>query len=137
MQCHSIRFSSPPAYGVFGEHKPPVRIAQNAIDVVTCLLVGFVAFTLAPTHLKQRSGMIALLIYGWFSWFTLFWPRYILTETLAIFLTVAAVATTIIALRGRPRYWAITGAICGLAILTRPDSLLALNRLLLTSIKTR
>src|SRR5882672_7182867 len=35
-------------YAVSGQNNLAVRIAQSAIDLVTCLLVAFVAFNLAP-----------------------------------------------------------------------------------------
>lgn len=111
-------------YAVFGEHNVAVRIAQSAIDLITCLLVAFVSFNLAPPWLKRSAAMSALIIYGCLSWFTVSWTRYILTETLAIFLTMLAVAISIQAMRNRPRRWLIVGAICGVALLTRGDSVL-------------
>lgn len=111
-------------YAVFGENNLAVRIAQSAIDLVTCLLVAFVAFNLAPTLLRRPAAIVALIIYAYLSWFTVFWTRYILTETLAMFLTMLAVTLSIWASRGRSARWLIVGAICGLAILTRADSIL-------------
>ncbi len=111
-------------YAIFGEHNSAVRIAQSAIDLITCLLVAFVSFNLAPPSLKRSAAMSALIIYGCLSWFTVSWTRYILTETLAIFLMMLAVAISIKAMRNRPRRWLIVGAICGVALLTRGDSVL-------------
>src|SRR5438132_1470825 len=111
-------------YAVFGEHNSAVRIAQSAIDLVTCLLVAFVSFNLAPASLRKPAAILSLIIYGCLSWFTVFWTRYVLTETLAVFLTMLAVATSIMALRGGRWRWLMVGAICGLAILTRADSVL-------------
>jgi 4-amino-4-deoxy-L-arabinose transferase-like glycosyltransferase len=111
-------------YAVFGENNAAVRIAQSAIDILTCLLVAFVSFTLAPPALRRSAAILALTIYGFLSWFTVFWTRYILTETLAMFLTMLAIAISIWASRGRPWRWLGVGAICGLAILTRADSVL-------------
>lgn len=111
-------------YAVSGEHNSAVRIAQSALDVITCLLVAFVSFNLAPASLRKPATFASLIIYGFLSWFTVFWTRYILTETLAIFLTMLAVALSIWASRGRRWRWFIVGAICGLALLTRGDSVL-------------
>jgi len=108
-----------------------VRIAQSAIDVITCLLVAFVSFTLAPAPLKRPAAIWSLIIYGYLSWFTVFWTRYILTETMAIFLTMLAIAVSIWAARGGRWRWVIVGAICGLAILTRADSVLLVLALVL------
>jgi 4-amino-4-deoxy-L-arabinose transferase-like glycosyltransferase len=111
-------------YAVFGENNSVVRIAQSAIDVLTCLLVAFISFNLAPPWLKRPAAIVSLIIYGYLSWFTVFWTRYILTETLAMFLTMLAIAMSIWAARGGRWRWLAVGAACGLAILTRADSLL-------------
>src|SRR4051812_5109868 len=88
-------------YAVFGEHNLAVRIAQAFVDSATGLLVAFLAFHLAPLRLRWNASISALLIYEYLSWFTVFWTRYILTETLAIFLTTAVVALSVWALRGK------------------------------------
>lgn len=118
-------------YAVFGENNSAVRIAQSAVDLITCLLVAFVSFNLAAASLRKAAAIFSLIIYGCLSWFTVFWTRYILTETLAIFLTMLAVAMGIWALRGGRWRWLIVGAICGLAILTRADSVLLVFAFLL------
>lgn len=120
----STQFLSPAVYAVFGENNLAVRIAQSAIDVITCLLVAFVSFNLAPPSLRKLAGMSSLIIHGCLSWFTVFWTRYILAETLAMFFTMLAVAMSITALRGERWRWLIVGGICGLALLTRADSVL-------------
>jgi len=111
-------------YAVSGERNVAVRIAQSVVDVVSCLLIAFIAFSIAPGSLRRGAALAALLIYGFLCWFTVFWTRYVLTETLAIFWTVLAVAACIWAMRGRASRWFIVGAICGLAMLTRADSFL-------------
>jgi len=111
-------------FGIFGEHTLAVRIAQGLLDLLTSLLVGFVSFSLAPTWLRRRAAISSVAIYGCLSWFTAFWTRYILTETLALFLTMLAIAVGIRAVKKGGWRWAIVGAICGLALMTRPDSLL-------------
>jgi 4-amino-4-deoxy-L-arabinose transferase-like glycosyltransferase len=111
-------------FAVFGEHAQAVRISQSVVDLITCLFVGFISFSLAPTSLKKRAAMSALVVYAFLSWFTLNWPRYLLTETLAVFLTTLTVALAVVALRRGRWWWLSAGAACGLALLTRADSLL-------------
>src|ERR1700681_2713472 len=111
-------------YAVFSEKNSAVRIAQSLVDLLTCLLVAFISFGLAPSALKNRAAILALLIYGCLSWFTVDWTRYILTETLALFFTCLAIAGAIVALRMGGWVWAFAGAACGMALLTRSDSLL-------------
>src|SRR5216684_1187808 len=118
-------------YAVFGQNNLAVRIAQSAIDLITCVLVAFVAFNLAPPWLRQPAAIVALIVYAFLSWFTVFWTRYILTETLALFLTMLSVALSIWASRGGRRRWLIVGASCGLAILMRADSVLLVLAFLL------
>jgi 4-amino-4-deoxy-L-arabinose transferase-like glycosyltransferase len=122
-------------YLVFGQDNQPVRIAQALLDTVTCLLVAFIAFNVAPPKLRKISAFAGLIIYGFLSWFTVSWTRYILTETVAIFFTVAAIAAATWALRGEKWRWLIVGAICGLALLTRADSgLLVVSFILFLSV---
>ncbi len=111
-------------YSVFGHHNSAVRVAQSAVDLITCLLVAFVSFSLAPPSLKRSAAMSALIIYGCLSWFTVSWTRYILTETLASFLTMLAVAVSLMAFRAERWRWPVVGLICGVALLTRADSVL-------------
>jgi 4-amino-4-deoxy-L-arabinose transferase-like glycosyltransferase len=111
-------------YAVFGVHNSAVRIAQSAVDLITCLLVSVVAFNLAPTSRKRVAAISALIIYGCLSWFTVSWTRYVLTETLAIFFTMTAIAASIIAFRKERWWWAVVGLICGAALLVRGDSVL-------------
>ena len=111
-------------YKLFGKNNLAVRLAQSLLDLLTCLLLAFVSFNLAPALLRRSAAVLSLATYGCLSWFTLQWTRYVLTETLALFLTVLAVAVTIVALRKGRWLWLVAGATCGLALLTRPDSLL-------------
>ena len=70
---------------------------------------------------------MALVIYGCLSWFTIHWTRYVLTETLALFFTTLAIAVGILAVRRSRGLWLVVGAICGLALLTRADSVLLVS----------
>lgn len=111
-------------YGVFGEHKVAVRIAQSFLDLISCVLVGFIAFSLAPLPLKERAALCGIAIYGFLSWFTVHWTRYLLTETLALFTTVLTLSLVILAWRKGRRYWLLAGVACGLALLARADAVL-------------
>jgi 4-amino-4-deoxy-L-arabinose transferase-like glycosyltransferase len=123
-------------YAIFGESNLAVRIAQAVLDSLTGLLVAFVAFNLAPVSVRRESAISAMACYGFFSWFTVIWTAYILTETLAIFLTMLAVAMSVWASRGRFWRWLSVGLVCGLAILTRADSgLLAMSFVLYLTIQ--
>ena len=110
-------------YAAFGEHNVSVRIAQGGLDIVTCWLIAFISFNIAPRSLQKAAALASLIIYGLLSWFTVSWTRYVLTETLAIFLTVSAMAAAIWAMSGSRWRWLAVGAICGLAILARADSI--------------
>lgn len=111
-------------YAVAGPHNTAVRIVQAVIDTFTCLLVAFVAFSLAPERMKKSAAVLGLVVSGFLCWFTVFWTRYILTETLALFLTMLAISLSIWATRGRSIRWLLVGAVVGLTILTRADSVL-------------
>ncbi len=118
-------------YAIFGERPLAVRIAQSVMDLVTCLLVAFLSFSLAPPSLRRPAAISALVIYGCLSWFTLNWTRYVLTEMLALFFTTLAVALGVVALKRGRWWWLLVGATCGLALLTRPDSVLLVLALVL------
>ncbi|MDX6305638.1 MAG: hypothetical protein QOI77_2607 [Blastocatellia bacterium] len=114
-------------YTVFGRHEMAVRIVQVFLDLVSCLLVGFVAFNLAPFGQQAPAAIFAMIIYGVLSWFTAIWTADLLTETFAIALTMAAIALFIQAILSsnkRGWLWFVAGLVTGAAILTRPDSLL-------------
>jgi 4-amino-4-deoxy-L-arabinose transferase-like glycosyltransferase len=110
-------------YAVFGRHNVAVRIAQDLLDLITCVLIAFVSFSLAPMRVRYAAALAALAIYGFLSWFTLHWTRFVLTETLAVFLTTLAIAAAVLAI-DRRWFWAVAGGVCGLALLTRGDSVL-------------
>lgn len=119
-------------YAVAGDRSNVVRVTQAALDVLTSVLVAFLAFSLAPARFRKMAALSALVIYGLVSWFTMIWTTCILAETLAIFLTTLTLAVYAVALgKTEKRWWALGGFTCGLAILTRPDSVLLLGALLL------
>jgi 4-amino-4-deoxy-L-arabinose transferase-like glycosyltransferase len=119
-------------YAVAGPRPDAVRVAQAALDLLTCLLVAYLSFRLAPPPLKRRAAFAALAAYGLFSWFTLIWTSCLLTETLALFFTTLTLAFCARSMEGgRWRGWAAAGCACGLAVLTRPDSVLLAAAVLL------
>jgi 4-amino-4-deoxy-L-arabinose transferase-like glycosyltransferase len=112
-------------YSAAGPRTNAVRVAQAALDVLTCLLVAYVAFRLAPPGRRRRAALAALAAYGIFSWFTMVWTACMLAETLTLFFTTLTLALCARGLeRGRWGEWAWAGLACGLAILARPDSVL-------------
>ena len=111
-------------YTVCGQNNSAVRVAQSAIDLITCLLVAFISFRLAPPRLRKPAAFLGLIIYGFLCWFTVSWTRYILAETLATFLTMLAVAVSTMTLQSERRRWLLVGFICGVALMVRADSVL-------------
>ena len=120
-------------YAVFGRHEMAVRLLQVLIDLVTCLLVAFVSFNIAPAAKKDLTAIFALIIYGIFSWFTLVWTSDLLTETFTLFLTMLVVVLGALAMRAERKnsLWFGAGIVTGVALLTRPDSLLLAAAVLL------
>lgn len=117
-------------YSVFGRSVYSVTFSQVFFDLATCMLVAFVSFSVAPVRLKRGAALWALTIYGVFSWPTIVWVARIYAETLTLFFTMIAVALCALALRRGSPYWFGAGLACGLAILTRPDSVLLLVAIL-------
>ncbi|MDQ3258193.1 MAG: glycosyltransferase family 39 protein, partial [Acidobacteriota bacterium] len=119
-------------FATVGQSPAAVKVTQAVIDLLTCLLLAYVSFQLAPAAYKNNAALAALALYGLVSWFTLVWTTCLLTETLALFFTMLTVALCALALRrGGWRYWAGAGLSCGLALSTRPDSVLLLCAVLL------
>lgn len=118
-------------YTIFGRSVYALTLAQAFLDLATCLLVAFVSFRLAPAPLKSSAALWALAIYGIYCWPTIVWVARVYAETLTLFFTMIAIALGALGTRKRPRYWFGSGIACGLAILTRPDSVLLLAAIVL------
>ncbi|HEY0319980.1 MAG TPA: glycosyltransferase family 39 protein [Pyrinomonadaceae bacterium] len=118
-------------YAVFGRNELAVLLSQAVLDLLTCLLVAFAAFSLAPPRLKSSAALWALALYGILSWPTIVLVARIHVETLTIFFMMLAVAGCTLAMRKGLWYWLGAGLACGLAILTRPDSVLFLSAFIL------
>lgn len=114
-------------FSVFGRHPMAVRAVQVCLDLITCVLVGFVSFNLAHLNRRRLAATFAMIIYGTLSWFTAIWAADLLTETFALFLTMLVLALCIPAFKSgnqRGWLWFVVGLVSGAAILTRPDSVL-------------
>lgn len=119
-------------YAAVGPHNNVVRVVQAVLDVLTCLLVAYLAFRAAPSSLKKRAAFAGLAVYGLVSWFTLIWSACLMSETLTLFFTTLTLALCARGIeRGRWAEWAAAGAACGLAILSRPDSVLLASAVLI------
>ena len=118
-------------YAVAGRRVFAVTLTQAFLDLATCLLVAFLSFSLAPVRLKTSAALWALMIYGVFSWPTIIWVARICAEPLTLFFTAITLVFCALALRDGSKYWFGAGLACGLAILTRPDSVLLLVAIVL------
>lgn len=115
---------SPPLYSffiagimkIFGVASIPVKIVQVIISVLTCLCL----YWIGKTVFNPQAGLIAAL-------FLAVNPEMIVlagslyTETLYIFVSCAALAALIFAIRypRGSRIWMLAGVLMGLAVLTR------------------
>jgi hypothetical protein len=119
-------------YWLFGRDVSIVVAAQIGLDLVTCFLVGFISFYLAPRRLSHGAAVAAMVIYGLFCWFCIILTVQVMTESLTIFLTISTIALAVYSFRHPSKYlWAFTGATCGLAIMARSDSVLVAGSLVL------
>ncbi len=129
-------------YAVFGQSRSDVLVIQAILDLLTCLLTALIAAKLAPTSIKTRVATIAL----WMAVLCPFTANYtaaILTETLATFLTIAALLILVSiftdssmeipldtldhrSLLSRAAWWLLAGFVAGLGTLVRPETPLLL-----------
>ncbi len=129
-------------YAVFGQSRSAVMVFQAVLDLLTCLLTAQIAAQLAPVSSRARVATIAL----WMAVLCPFTANYtaaILTETLATFLTTAALLILVsiftdpsmeipLGALGRRRLlscsarWLLAGFVGGLGALVRPETPLLL-----------
>src|SRR5262249_45677471 len=118
-------------YKVFGrDNNHAVRIFQAVLDTLSCLLIGFLAWTWSPHSWSRRRRMSALnsgLALAVACPFIAIYVATILTETLATFFITASVLTASVALRATADrkslfWWAASGLLGGLATMVRPDA---------------
>jgi len=117
-------------YLLAGTSRIAVYVAQAALDTCTCLLAGRLAARLVPTAQQMRVRISAL----WLAALCPFTANYVatpLTETLATFLSTAALLLFARALPGEsparnPRLWFWGAFVAGLGTLVRPETPLLL-----------
>jgi hypothetical protein len=127
-------------YSTFGHtNNAAVRIAQALIDTATCGLIALLAYLWQPDEKRRRATAIAALTLAAVCPFTMIYATTILTEVWTNFLLIAMCVTATLAIRSgltkedqekhhaRPSggpifWWIVTGILCGLAVLFRPDS---------------
>jgi hypothetical protein len=107
-------------YRVFGESHFAVAAVQAALFAGICLVVFATAARLASRRVALAAAVLTALFppipyYG----------ALVLTEVLATLLVTTAIWTAVVALQEGRRSWIVaTGALLGLATLTRPTTLL-------------
>lgn len=102
-----------------------VRIVQALIDTATCGLVAWVSYCWMPDEERKRLAATASLTLAALCPFTAIYVATILTETPTSFLAVLACLTATLAFKNSKQsrwLWVVTGLVCGLAVLFRPDS---------------
>ena len=117
-------------YSIFGHYDDgAVRIVQALIDTATCGLIALIAFLWEPEGRRKRRTSIAALALAAACPFQAIYVGTLLTETLTMFAMIAALLTATFALKSTKQQrglwlWIVTGLICGIAVLLRPDSAL-------------
>ncbi|HEY8227365.1 MAG TPA: glycosyltransferase family 39 protein [Pyrinomonadaceae bacterium] len=113
-------------YSVSGHNNnTAVRVAQAVIDTVTCALIALLAYLWMPDRRRKRFAATAALTLAAVCPFTAIYVSTILTEVPTSFFAVLASLTATLAFKSSRRsnvLWVITGLICGIAVLFRPDS---------------
>ena len=113
-------------YGAFGHtNNTAVRIVQALIDTATCALVALLAYFWMPGDKWKRVAATASLALAAVCPFTTIYVATILTEVPTSFLAVLACLSATLAFKSSKQsvaFWIITGLVCGVAVLFRPDS---------------
>lgn len=113
-------------YSVFGHtNNTAVRIAQAVIDSATCALVALLAYLWMPDPTRKRVAATVSLALAAVCPFTAIYVATILTEVPTSFFAVLACLTATLSFKNPKRshlLWPITGFVCGIAVLFRPDS---------------
>ncbi len=119
-------------YAVFGRSPHAVMLTQAALDVVTCLLIAVLAAFVAPVGSRRRAWVAALWLAALCP-FTANYTAAVLTETLALFFTSAALVIllfpgALVDLPGHDSFFkvnemsAIGALFVGLGALVRPET---------------
>ena len=115
-------------YAAFGHgDNTAVRLAQALLDTITCGLIALLAYYWEPDERRKRNSSLAALALAAACPFTTIYVATILTETPTNFFAVAMCVTATSAFVAREQkraitWWIVTGIICGIAVLFRPDS---------------
>ena len=114
-------------YYLFGEgNNTAVRLVQAVFDTATCILAGLIAYAWTTGRKRRRAALWAYILASLCP-FIVIYTATILTETLTTFFMAAMVLTGTLALKSsRPLrcglWWAVTGLLCGAAVMLRPDA---------------
>ena len=113
-------------YSVFGHtNNTAVRIVQAVVDSATCGLVAWVSYCWTPDEERKRYAATASLVLAALCPFTAIYVATILTEVPTSFFAVLACLTATLAFNSSKAsrwLWGLTGIVCGIAVLFRPDS---------------
>ncbi len=121
-------------YALAGDSRTVVMVAQAALDVVTCVLIALLAAALVPQTQRWRVAIAAM----WLAATCPFVANYsaaVLTETVATFLTAAALLVFLTCTDGyvsdnflvvRGRNWFLGAILIGFGTLVRPETPLLL-----------
>lgn len=107
---------------VWHKNLDKVRLSQCLLDAIVCILVFFVV-----QAIYKKSFLPALIASGLycFSFYNIFYTRALLSECLTTFLLTMLLLFFILGLKhGKLYFWALAGAVLGLAILSKPEYLL-------------
>ena len=113
-------------YSVFGHtNNTAVRIVQAVVDSATCGLVAWVSYCWTPDEERKRYAATASFALAALCPFTAIYVATVLTEVPTSFFAVLSCLTATFAFNSSKAsrwLWALTGIVCGIAVLFRPDS---------------
>ena len=115
------------AYYVFGEgNNTAVRIVQAVFDTATCIVAALLAGMWTSVR-RQRRAALWTYILASLCPFLVIYTATILSETLTTFFMAALALTATLGLRSSHwqrsgLWWAVSGLICGAAVMLRPDA---------------
>jgi len=114
-------------YYVFGKgNNTAVRIVQAVFDTATCIVAALLAGMWTSVR-RQRRAALWTYILASLCPFLVIYTATILTETLTTFFMAALALTATLALRSSrwqrsSLWWAVSGLLCGAAVMLRPDA---------------
>jgi len=109
-------------YLIFGHSNLSVVIIQAILDSVSCILIYYIASLL----FNKKVAIIAALIYACYG-IAVFYTGILLAPTLVIFFTLLFIASLLVAQeKGQVLIFFLSGILFGLAVLSRPNTILFL-----------